>query len=98
MIKETIIYQGDANYSRKAYIKIIDDKVIFDCSDNEYGPIEFDIELLKNAISNHEQTEPKIPIYSEIENLIIIWNIDGTKTAGSLTREIMKLIESYKQK
>jgi len=37
----------------------------------------------------------KEQLYSEIENLIITWNIDGTKTAGSLTREIMKLIESY---
>jgi hypothetical protein len=33
-------------------------------------------------------------LYSEIEHLIIKWVIDGTKTAGSLTREIMKLIES----
>ena len=30
-------------------------------------------------------------IYSKIENLIIEWNINGTKTAGSLTRDIMKL-------
>lgn len=36
-------------------------------------------------------------ISSEIEHLIIQWNIDGTKTAGSLTRDIMKLIESYEQ-
>ena len=36
----------------------------------------------------------KEQLYSEIENLIITWNIDGTKTAGSLTREIMKLLES----
>ena len=34
-------------------------------------------------------------LYSEIEHLIIRWNIDGTKTAGSLTRDIMKLIKSY---
>jgi hypothetical protein len=31
-------------------------------------------------------------LYSKIENLIIIWNIDGTKTAGTLTRQIMKLL------
>ena len=30
--------------------------------------------------------------YNEIENLIIRWNIDGTKTAGSLTRQIIGLI------
>lgn len=33
-------------------------------------------------------------LYSEIENLIIKWTIDGTRTAGSLTREIMSLIET----
>lgn len=30
-------------------------------------------------------------LYMQIEHLIIQWNIDGTKTAGSLTRDIMKL-------
>ena len=41
----------------------------------------------------------KKELYSEIENLIINWNNDGTKTAGSLTgtvthryvREIMRI-------
>jgi len=33
-------------------------------------------------------------LYSEIENLIIRWSNDGTKTAGSLTREIMSLIKT----
>jgi len=35
-------------------------------------------------------------LYSEIEYLIIMWSNDGTKTAGSLTREIMKLINQNK--
>ena len=35
-------------------------------------------------------TEDKL--YSAIENAIIKWVIDGTKTAGSLTREIMSMI------
>jgi hypothetical protein len=35
-------------------------------------------------------------LYSEIEYLIIMWRNDGTKTAGSLTREIMKLINENK--
>jgi hypothetical protein len=39
-------------------------------------------------------TEHKVKLYSEIENLIIKWTIDGTKTAGSLTREIMTLLET----
>jgi hypothetical protein len=35
-------------------------------------------------------------LYSEIEYLIIMWGNDGTRTAGSLTREIMKLINKDK--
>ena len=31
-------------------------------------------------------------LYSQIEYLIIVWNNDGNKTAGSLTREIMELL------
>jgi hypothetical protein len=36
-------------------------------------------------------TEDKL--YSAIENAIIKWVIDGTKTAGSLTREIISIIK-----
>ena len=32
-------------------------------------------------------------LYSAIENAIIKWVIDGTKTAGSLTREIISIIK-----
>ena len=32
-------------------------------------------------------------LYGNIEAAIISWNLDGTKTAGSLTREIMLLIK-----
>jgi hypothetical protein len=37
-------------------------------------------------------------LYSDIENLIIRWNIDGTKTAGHLTRQIMECIITQKHK
>lgn len=43
-------------------------------------------------INNMEDHQVKL--YREIENLIIDWSNDGTKTAGTLTRQIMKLIES----
>ena len=33
-------------------------------------------------------------LYSEIEKSIIRWNIDGTKTAGELTREIMEMLKT----
>ena len=32
-------------------------------------------------------------LYSAIEAAIITWTLDGTKTAGSLTREIMSIIK-----
>jgi hypothetical protein len=32
-------------------------------------------------------------VYGAIETAIIRWNLDGTKTAGSLTREIMLIIK-----
>jgi len=37
-------------------------------------------------------------LYSEIESLIIFWSNDGTKTAGSLTREIMEIIKERYRK
>jgi hypothetical protein len=32
-------------------------------------------------------------LYSDIEDLVIRWSNDGTKTAGHLTRQIIKLIK-----
>jgi hypothetical protein len=32
-------------------------------------------------------------LYSDIELLVIKWNNDGTRTAGSLVREIMSLLD-----
>lgn len=34
-------------------------------------------------------------LYQQIENAIIRWSNDGTKTAGTLTREIMKIIKDF---
>jgi hypothetical protein len=34
-------------------------------------------------------------VYSAIENAIIKWVIDGTKTAGSLTREIIAILKQH---
>ena len=53
--KETLIYQGDSKWSRNAYIKFVDDKIVFDCSDGEYGPIEFDIQMFYDAELKHAQ-------------------------------------------
>ena len=40
----------------------------------------------------------KNKLYSAIENAIIKWVIDGTKTAGSLTREIMLILKQQDKK
>ena len=61
---KTTVYQGDAAWGRLAYLKLVDDKVVFDCSDEEYGPIEFDIEILTKALSQHYYAQP-IP-YDEL--------------------------------
>jgi hypothetical protein len=37
--------------------------------------------------------KPEHQLESEIEHLIIRWNLDGTRTAGDLTREIIQLIK-----
>lgn len=37
--------------------------------------------------------EHQVKLYREIENLVIKWSNDGTKTAGSLTREIISLLD-----
>ena len=49
-------------------------------------------ECIKEQFFSLNESEKNL--YSEIENLIIRWNNDGTKTAGSLTREIMNLIKT----
>jgi hypothetical protein len=46
----------------------------------------------KNGLINNK-TMTEDELYSAIEAAIIRWNLDGTKTAGSLTREIMLLIK-----
>ena len=37
-----------------------------------------------------------IELYREIETAIIRWSNDGTKTAGTLTREIIEIINKNK--
>jgi len=51
---ETLIIRKDAKWSRTAYLKIEDNKVIFDTSDGEYGPIEFSLEQLEEALLIHK--------------------------------------------
>jgi len=50
---ETFVIKCDAKYGRTAYIKFVDNKVEFDDSEEEYGPIEIDIETLCDALELH---------------------------------------------
>ena len=51
---ETSVIWKEAKWSRNAYLKLVDNKVVFDTSDGEYGPIEFDLKLLEKAFSDHK--------------------------------------------
>lgn len=70
----TEVIKTDAQWSRDAYLKLVDDKVLFDCSDGEYGPIEFDLETLERAIESHKKRQhdknwlSRIMRYTQIEN------------------------------
>ena len=44
-----------ARHNRTGELFFYEDKVIFDCSDGEYGPIEFTIEQLEDALKVHKQ-------------------------------------------
>jgi hypothetical protein len=52
---ETLVIQKEANWDRIAYLKLVNDKVVFDDSWEEYGPIEFDLLILEEAILKHKQ-------------------------------------------
>ncbi len=56
--------------------------------------LEKDKEYADNQKFISNMKEHQIKLYREVENLIIKWSNDGTKTAGSLTREIMTLLET----
>jgi hypothetical protein len=92
------IKKGNLNYdqSGRAYPDNPEVKENWNCiweNDGKYYKLVGDNEHKEwdevNIYKQNKQT-----LYSEIETLIIRWNIDGTKTAGSLTRDIIKLIEN----
>ena len=51
----TEVFRTEARYNRTAQMFLYEDKVVFDCSDGEYGPIEFNIEQLEDALAAHKQ-------------------------------------------
>ena len=60
-VKRTVVHEGAAHWSRDAYLVIEGDKVKFDCSDGEYGPIEFDLEKLVAGLKLHLRDDNDLP-------------------------------------
>jgi len=89
---KTLVYKGEAAWGRLAYLKLEDDKVVFDCSNEEYGPIEFDLEILKEALSKHHYAIPQDEYYKrrdkmaeqyqQIEQAINQWDNANKITPG----------------
>jgi len=77
------------NITEKEIISITNDMELGRLIRKRFWNLKEENEYLNNVgyVSN---------LYSEIENLIINWEIDGTETAGHLTRQIMQLIEKQK--
>ena len=71
-------------------IYITEEEVKSNNNDHDLGILSrkkfFDLKLKEPSSEDDE-------LYSQIENAIIKWSIEETETAGSLTREIMKLIK-----
>ena len=78
------------------YIKLkrwyVVEKWVLICRTRKFWDKTYEYYLFKkNNIKTITSDEGEL--YSEIENLIIRWNNDGTKTAGELTRQIMGLLK-----
>lgn len=63
----TPIFKAEGHYGTPAYIEFEDGKVRFDCSDEEYGPIEFDINILVDALYKHHKSWMQEIIKSNIK-------------------------------
>ena len=51
---ETIVIKKEAQWGRVAYLKLTNNKVVFDDSNGEYGPVEFSLEQLEEALLIHK--------------------------------------------
>ena len=94
-VKSTMVFKGDAKWHRSAYIKLENNKVIFDCSNEEYGPIVFDIELLKDALNKHKQMTPKEKAKELVDtySFAISLTTDGGKAAATIA--VDEIITQY---
>lgn len=49
----TIVHFGESKWSRDACLKLVDDWLVFDTSDGEYGPVEVSISELQSKLKEH---------------------------------------------
>lgn len=68
----------------------IDKQVEWEIENGIKSPL---VEASTQEMVNFERS-PQLSLYSKIEYLIIMWSNDGTKTAGTLTRQIMELLKN----
>jgi len=50
----TSVIDTEVKWGRSGKMSLVDDKVIFDTSDSEYGPVVFDLQILTSALEKHE--------------------------------------------
>ena len=68
---------------------LIEDKIAQDDPD----VIDFYMGVCCTITEEYVKSLADDKLYSEIEDLVIRWSNDGTKTAGNLTRQIISLIK-----
>jgi hypothetical protein len=58
-----------------------------------YAQNQSDCRWVAKISQTYDESSEKDILYGEIEKAIIEWSVDGTKTAGFLTRKIMNIIK-----
>ena len=51
----TKVINQEVEWSRNGFLTFENNRVILDTSDGEYGPLEFDLELLEEKIKEHKE-------------------------------------------
>jgi len=80
------LHPDDAEVINVFQMYLGEDKTLND-KEVEYTPIDGYAKLIEPG------TNYTLSLYGKIESSIIEWSNDGTKTAGELTRKIIKIIE-----
>jgi len=52
---KTEVIKKDVNYDRTGYLILDGDEVVFDTSDEEYGPVIFSLDHLEQMIKEHKE-------------------------------------------